>query len=284
MKHRLLIELEDRLRFSDAVRWALCQWKLARKPAWDPADPQSIARVIHHLCNAARLATSEQSMLAIEAEIAQHVRRLDGRPVNWKEFEPTADSKCVQKAVLLKPWVSAREKGVVFVSFEYQWMRLLCHCDLAQFAARYLLVVAPTWSPPHALFNSVFPVVYPAPIFSLISNRADLEIFPRFSPKNVMVPLFASNWVNPDWYAPVPFAEKNIDLLMLANFGKYKRHHALFRALRDMPRALKVVLIGTHNGNRSRDASCAWRARGPTPGRISAAGSRCNAPPPAADR
>ena len=252
MNHRFLIELEDRLRFSDVSRWALCRWKLARLPASSQDDPQSIARVIHHLCGAARLATNEQLMLEIEAEIAKHVKLLDRRPINWLEFEPTAGSKAIEKGILLKPWVSERERGVVFVSFEYQWMRLLCHCDLEQFAKRYLLIVAPTWSPPHALFNSVFPVVYPGPIFSLISNRADLEIFPRFSRNNLMVPLFASNWVNPDWYAPVPFEQKNIDLLMLANFGKYKRHHALFRALRDMPRSLKVVLIGQHNGKRSR--------------------------------
>ena len=37
---------------------------------------------------------------------------------------------------------------------------------------------------------------------------------------------------------------------MLANFGEYKRHWELFKAMRRMPKDLKIVLIGTHNGNR----------------------------------
>ncbi|MEN9574906.1 MAG: hypothetical protein RL514_2761 [Verrucomicrobiota bacterium] len=252
MKNRFTIEWEDRLRQLDLVRWGLCRAKLATVPTANDADPQSIARAIHHLCGAARLATNHRLLLGIEAQIAELVRRLDRRPIRWVEFEPTAESNKVEKGLLLKPWVSEREKGVAFVSFEYQWQRLLSHCDLEKFAQRYLLVVSPTWSPPHSLLDCVFPAAYPGPVFTLLSNPADLEIFPRLGKNNVMVPLYASSWVNPSWYEPVPFAQKNIDLLMLANFGKYKRHHALFRALQDMPRSLKVVLIGTHNGKRSR--------------------------------
>jgi hypothetical protein len=42
---------------------------------------------------------------------------------------------------------------------------------------------------------------------------------PRLSPKWHVVPLYASNWVNPDLYSPVPFAIKDIDIVMLANFS-----------------------------------------------------------------
>ena len=40
---------------------------------------------------------------------------------------------------------------------------------------------------------------------------------------------------------------------MLANFGKYKRHFALFKALKQMPESLRIVLIGQRNGNRTRE-------------------------------
>jgi len=56
--------------------------------------------------------------------------------------------------------------------------------------------------------------------------------------------------VDPAWYKPVPFEQKDVDIVMLANFGTYKRHWELFKALRRMPEHLKVVLIGTHNGKR----------------------------------
>jgi glycosyltransferase involved in cell wall biosynthesis len=47
---------------------------------------------------------------------------------------------------------------------------------------------------------------------------------------------------------------------MLANFGKYKRHFALFKALRDMPRSVKVVCIGQHNDKRTREVLLAEAA------------------------
>ena len=65
------------------------------------------------------------------------------------------------------------------------------------------------------------------------------------------IPLLASNWVNADNYHPVPYEQKDIDILMIANFGAYKRHHALFRALRNMPQSVRVRLIGTYNGERT---------------------------------
>jgi hypothetical protein len=255
-----VIEAEDNLRFSRWFRSALCDWKARTAPIPQGDNPCEWARRIEQLASAARLATSDLRLQQIEARISDCLRRADFSKLDWRKFEPAVADRTIPKAVILKPWISEREKGVVFVSFEYQWVRLLQHCDVNEFARRYLLVVSPTWSPPHGLINHVFPAVYPGPIFCLISNRNDLEIFPRLSPKYVMVPLFASSWVNPGLYEPLAFEKKDIDLLMLANFGKYKRHFALFRALRDLPTSTRVVLIGQHNGARTREVLLAEAA------------------------
>src|SRR6185436_10106051 len=183
----------------------------------------------------------------------QRVGQLNGKNIDWREFEPSAEKRRIERATVLKPWVSEREKGVVIMSFENQWPRLLQNCDIKEFARRYTLIVAPVWATPHGLVNYLLPTLWPDPVFSTISDPNDTEILPRISPKYIVAPLLCSNWVNPAWYRPVPFEQKDIDIVMLANFGKYKRHHALFKALRDMPASLKVVLIGTHNGKRSAD-------------------------------
>ncbi len=156
----------------------------------------------------------------------------------------------IEKAVVLKPSLGPREKGVVFISFEDQWARLAHQVNLEEFAKFYRLVVSPTWSPPHDPVNCLFPLAYPRPIFCLISNQRDLNIFPRLSSKYIMVPLYAASWVNPANYQPVPFARKDVDILMLANFAKYKRHFLLFRALQKMPASVRVVLIGQPCGGR----------------------------------
>jgi glycosyltransferase involved in cell wall biosynthesis len=78
-----------------------------------------------------------------------------------------------------------------------------------------------------------------------------VDVFPRMSPNLVVTPLYASSWVNPDLFQPIPKAERKWDLLMVANFAKFKRHHAFFGALRSMPKDLRVLLIGQDQDGRT---------------------------------
>lgn len=246
------IELEDWLRYNLLVRGVLAEWKMLR--AGGVADePQALARRINRLCAAARLAANPAQIRRIEARILQAVRLLGDRRIDWREFEPSAEKKVLENAAVLKPWVSEREKGVVYLSFEYQWPRLLQNCDVTEFARRYEVVLAPVWVSPYGLVNYLLPAQWPGPVFSHLSDPNDAAILPRMAPNYVVVPLLCSSWVNPDWYEPVPFEKKDIDIFMLANFGKYKRHFLLFKALRRLPRSTRVLLIGQHNAGRTRE-------------------------------
>ena len=139
----------------------------------------------------------------------------------------------------------------MFIAFESQWVKLLGQRDVHAFADRYTVVVGPTWSPPHALINYAFPLVFPGPVFTLISHPHDLAVFPRMSPNLVTVPLYASSWVNPHLFQPLPKAERAYDLLMVANFAKFKRHQALFHAMRSMPKDIRILLIGQDQDGRT---------------------------------
>jgi glycosyltransferase involved in cell wall biosynthesis len=122
-----------------------------------------------------------------------------------------------------------------------------------ELAQQYRLVLGPVWADPYGLVNYVLPALWPDQVFCHLSDPRDARILPRMAPNYVVVPLYCSSWVNPAWYQPVPFDQKDIDLVMLANFGKYKRHFALFRALRDLPRSTRVVLMGQRHGARTRE-------------------------------
>src|SRR5580704_2763419 len=191
---RIRIETEDQLRWHPAARSVLC--RRALRKAGCPTAPNSSATLqsINQLCAAARLAPNVEAMQRIETRIHERIRSLDLANVDWREVAPNIERRRIEKSVVLKPFRGPKEKGVVFISFEDQWARLLWKCNLKEFAERYTLVVSPTWSPPHNLVNCLFPAVYPAEIFCLISNRNDLSIFPRLSKSNRMVPLFASSW------------------------------------------------------------------------------------------
>jgi len=248
---RLGMETKDHLRHNATLRKYLAHVLSAR--AGGGREPRECARAIVKLCQAARLAGSETQMIGLEASIRERIATLDGRAVDWAEFEGQFKRDRIETAVVLKPCLGAKERGVVLISFEYQWARLVQVPNLEEFSRRYALVLSPSWSPPHSLETCLFPVLYPGRIVSLISHADDLRILPRLSSKFAAVPLYASSWVQPDLYQPVPFAAKDIDLVMVANFSEYKRHFALFQALRDMPRATRVVLVGRKLANRTAD-------------------------------
>jgi len=180
----------------------------------------------------------------IEDEILGRVQQLDPTRLEWNEFVRDFGRRAVRTAAILKPNVSEREKGVLIFSRPYEWVRLLGVSNLDELARSYVPVVAPTWSPPHELINYLFPRIFPATVFSLIANDHDVETLPRLSKNYRVVPLFAASWVNPDEFRPLPYRERDVDIVMVANFARFKRHFALFKALRNMGSALSVLLIG----------------------------------------
>lgn len=241
--------VEDLLRYRRGPRVVLAfwYWMMAKAThSWD-------RMWLEHACAAARSSSSESLMIAIE-EWIHH--RLDQVPeeVLWSWMPASKAEVTIHKTAILKP-ASEDEKGVLFISFESQWEKLtsLGKERLSRLAEEYELVVAPTWSPPHMVTNFVFPRLFPGWLHCTISNLRDLVIFPRLSAKYKPIRLFASSWVDPDLYQVRPRQERDIDLVMVANFGRYKRHHAVFAALATLPREKRprITLVGQPHGDRT---------------------------------
>jgi glycosyltransferase involved in cell wall biosynthesis len=246
---RCAIATEDRLKYSPLVRGALSRYQ-----RWTDrgrhGDQQALAHSIHRLCAAARLAASASAVQAVQHTIHQRLALLQPRRVDWTAFVDHIDDPRIPRSAILKPYLGPREKGVLFISFEKEWFKLLAHCDLQEFNDRYFLVVSPSGSP-HNIVNYVFAAAYPGKVFTLISNAGDQALLPRVGHNFVVVPLYASHWVLPELFQPLPLAERDVDLCMVANFAKFKRHFALFQALRRMPKNLRVLLIGQDQDGRT---------------------------------
>jgi glycosyltransferase involved in cell wall biosynthesis len=258
---RLKLEFEDWMRYSPRIRRSLSRYQAWRTPDPDPHDTQAVARTIVRLCTAARLAEDVELERRIQERIVGLVKHLDQARLDWTEFAPDYADPRLYKAAILKPYVGPREKGVLFISFETLWIRLLRPANYRELAERYTIVVQPSSSPPHVIFNYAFPALFPGPVFTLISNPNDVAVFPRMSSNLVTVPLYASSWVNPEMFQPLPKAERSWDLLMVANFAKFKRHHAFLGALRSLPGQTRVLLIGQNQDGRDADtirATARW--------------------------
>lgn len=246
------LEMIERLRTSDISRSLVARCLLAASQFRRSSGPADATRELQRLCRAARLCSSTAMMSQIESRIGSVLDGLPAWDVDWLQIDRNSSSQRINKGVILKPFLGDHEKGVLFISFENQMLRLR-NGPLEKIAEQFVVVVSPSWSPPHNVITSAFPRIFPGEMFCLISNLDDLGTIPRISERYHVVPLFASSWVDPDRFHPLPKAERDIDLLMVANFGAFKRHYAFFKALRDVPKSARIVLIGQDQDGRTRD-------------------------------
>jgi glycosyltransferase involved in cell wall biosynthesis len=157
----------------------------------------------------------------------------------------------VRAVLLLKAPTEGGEKGVLFAGNEAPWPALVRVARRTDLLDRYDLVALSAWSPPKYTKLAEFVGLSADPIHIGISNRDDVDAYRLLAPAIVPLPLMASDWLNPDDFAPRPAAERDIHILMVSGWGRYKRHWLLFEALRGLTRDLQVVLIGANSGNRT---------------------------------
>ncbi len=173
--------------------------------------------------------------------------------IGWNRYRNRIKDRSLIKSIVLKAPCLNGEKGVLYVAFEYNWLRLLEHHNLSSLMRDYLLVCASTCSPPDFAAHWALAHVGPDPIFMQISNPSDMNLYSRFSHNIRAIPIMASDWMNPNFYHPIPHEQREIDLLMVAGWGRVKRHWLLFEALPKMRRGLRVVLIGQDMDGRTAD-------------------------------
>jgi glycosyltransferase involved in cell wall biosynthesis len=141
----------------------------------------------------------------------------------------------------------ADQKGVLIVDYNHVFPLLLALFDAAAIASRYHIVLEPSWvgyCTPEIL------VCKAANLFGFVQTREprDRDLLVRLGQPFVPVyPLAANSWVDDRGFSPVPRDRRDIDVVMIAAWAKYKRHWSFFQAmgrLRQRGRRLKIALIG----------------------------------------
>jgi glycosyltransferase involved in cell wall biosynthesis len=156
---------------------------------------------------------------------------------------PTLDTDITLKcsAILKRPGPDG-ELGYLLVEFEPELEKLARSPHLGSIQAEYDILFLATWQPYHSEPLCMFAGRAERPLVLMPSSRADYELGREVQRDMVCMPFQSSSWVHPRFFVESP--RKDVDILMLANFSAYKRHWVLFEALRDLPRSLRVVLIG----------------------------------------
>jgi hypothetical protein len=157
MLKRLKIQAEDMLRYNPAVRNLLASAILLKAPSG--AGREHRRGCPHH--SPAMPGGSSCRLRLDDAQSGGSDRpptpAIDPEQVPWAEFLSDFGLPRIHKTIVLKRYVSEREKGVVFVSFDNQMARLAKAKDLRQFAEHYTLVLSPQWSPPHSIASLSLP-------------------------------------------------------------------------------------------------------------------------------
>lgn len=158
----------------------------------------------------------------------------------------------LSRSLVLKPYCSEKEPGLLLVHFEDQLSKLVKLSCFAEFQREYRVLFMATWQPFYS--EPVFRLAAraEAPFFLLPSAFSESHLVGAFSPQCHALPFHSASWVRSDLY-PVP-GPRSIDLLMIANFARHKRHWRLFEALRSLPESLRVVVAGVPMGSRTRDS------------------------------
>lgn len=187
--------------------------------------------------------------------------RLGGPLLRGIESEARHNEAAPQKFVdspeaLLGPLVmvlrspEGARKGVLLLQYNYVFPLFARFFDVPTIAQKYEVVLEPSWSGYcnsdvlcyAGLGSKVFVQAYePRDRDFLVSLNSTFEI----------VPTSTNWWVDHRVFRPLPDVTKDIDFVMVAAWGQYKRHLAFFRALKALRKHhkdVRVLLIGYNLG------------------------------------
>jgi len=155
------------------------------------------------------------------------------------------DSFCFHYSIIIKPYVSGSEKGILLVSFEKQLDKLNSHPEIRKILDRYFVIFVPSTSGyiSDALLRfrclnvdgfATFPV-----------HRYERTLSDSlFNGKVFALKYNAASWVNFSNFYSKKRSERYIDCLLVANYGVAKRHRVMFGILRKLPPNVRLVCVG----------------------------------------
>ncbi|GIV17803.1 MAG: hypothetical protein KatS3mg022_3238 [Armatimonadota bacterium] len=136
---------------------------------------------------------------------------------------------------------TAVERGVLFTKTFWE---LAVLTDLERLLRDYWLVIEPGWSG-YADAHLLYYCRFPHPVLVCSPEITDYQFLQNLHTNLIPVPIGASDWAHPEIFHPIEGVEKVYDAVMVAGWAVYKRHHALFRALKQLRRTdIKVAIVG----------------------------------------
>ncbi len=170
--------------------------------------------------------------------------------VGWGRYGAQVRSDpTLTRTVILKPPGQDGEKGVILTTFEYNWLRLFTGIpDFRDFEQEYDVILSTSSSPSNYALLGLALQLFEDDVLVQVCNYSEIDDVEALHPRFECLPMLPCDWINPAFYEPHSFAERDIDILMVAGWAPVKRQWHLYQALSRMPRDLRVVMIGQAEG------------------------------------
>lgn len=231
----LILAVRGMLSRDPAVRlcWLCRAYVVAEHAAlWPP-----LVRAIRHTC----AGRTEQELDWRRTPNASIYHR-------WEQTYPF-----VARTTMMKAPGAHGEKGVLLSTFEYNWFLMMEDPEAFRALCRdYLLVLSTSWSSSDYHLLALAVLIEPeATFFIQACNYGERAKIASFHPRLKTLDTLPCDWLNPEAFPQPKFEDRDIDLLIVSNWAPFKRHWALFNALRDLPASLRVVCIGQPDSGRT---------------------------------
>jgi glycosyltransferase involved in cell wall biosynthesis len=184
---------------------------------------------------------------------SRYVNTVAPTPPTAKYFR-TPDAILNGNAIVLKS-PGPNEKGVILLYYSYVYPLFARFFDLERIAARYFLVLEPSWSGFCDLDILLFTRTRHPTFVGSIEPR-DVAFLQSLRSNLVPVHFSSNTWVDHRIFRPLPGTTKDIDVVMIAGWAPYKRHWAFLAALRRLRARgvrLTVALVGYPLGHTRED-------------------------------
>jgi len=137
------------------------------------------------------------------------------------------------------------EKGVLLISFTNSFEYFIRHVNLDKLLLHYYVVLEPSWSGYCDLRILYWMKFNRHKILIEATETEDYKFLEMLESNLKPVDFGASDWVDDRMFYPIEETQKKYDIVYVAAFGTYKRHHVLFKAVKELgDPSLHVALVG----------------------------------------
>ncbi|TVP56061.1 MAG: glycosyltransferase [Halomonadaceae bacterium] len=172
----------------------------------------------------------------------------DAKTVNQDQRQK--DTIALNFSIVVKPYINDDEKGILLVSFEKELEKLVIFKKLDEVFKYYQIVFIPSWTGLYSPALIQLSLRARGNVYVLPVHASERPLVGKLGKQFIPLPFNAASWINEEFFNTSD-ADRDIPCLIVANFGSFKRHFLLFKALRKISPQIHATCVGIPHGNRT---------------------------------